>query len=158
MIEIGKNFLWGLANAKQTARQDKEKNKLSTLQAQQQMDDLQQAYEEKMHYLFRSSAEKTQLAYENARNQLAALQAKRAANGVSNNSASAVDEKQVIALQQAQNQQQAQTALQQAAAQQTTIFERKWNELREAIAQYRKRANRKHHLGSLGQAFLSLFD
>ena len=62
MIEIGKNFLWGLANAKQAARQEKERNKQSALQAGQQADALQQAYEEKMNYLFRSSAEKCSVA------------------------------------------------------------------------------------------------
>jgi len=158
MIEIGKNFLWGLADARQNTRQEREKNKLGMLQAQQEADALQQAYEEKMKYLFRSSAERTQLAYENARKQLAMLQAKRAANGISDKSASAVDEKQTSQLQQAQNQQQMQQELQQTAAQQTSIFERKWNELRDAIAQYRKQANRKHRLGSLGRAFLSLFN
>lgn len=157
MIEIGKNFLWGLASARQTTRQEKEKNKLGALQAQQQADALQQAYEEKMNYLFRSSAEKAQLAYENARKQLASLQAKRAANGVSDTSASSLDEKQTYALQQTQNQQQIQAALQEEAAKQTNIFERKWNELREAVAQYRKQAKRTHRLGDLGRAFLSLF-
>ncbi len=158
MIEIGKNFLWGLANAKQATRQEKERNKQSALQAGQQADALQQAYEEKMNYLFRSSAEKTQLAYENARKQLAALQAKRAANGMSEQSASAVDEKQLSALQQTQQQQKVQTDLQQTASQQTGIFERKWNTLREAISQYNKAAKKKHRLGSLGRAILSLFN
>lgn len=158
MIEIGKNFLWGLASAKQTVRQEKEKNKLGALQAEQQANALQQAYEEKMNYLFRSSVEKTQLAYQNARKQLAALQAKRAANGITDQSASVIDETQTSALQQAQNQQQAQAALQETATQQTTVFERAWNELRNKIADYRKKAKHKNRLGSLGRAIISLFD
>ena len=157
MIEIGKNFLWGISNAKQMARQEKEKNKQGALQAQQQADALQQEYEAKINYLFRTSAEKTKLAYENARKQLAVLQARRAANGVTDASASAIDEKQTTALQQAQNQKQAHASLQEEASQQTSIFERKWNQLRDAVAQYRKQAKRKNRLGSLGRAFLSLF-
>lgn len=158
MIEIGKNFLWGVAKAKQTAQQEKEKNKWGITQAQQQADALQQEYEEKMKYLFRTSAEKTQLAYENARKQLAVLQAKRAANGITDGSASAIDEKQTVNLQQDKNQQQMQTALQETVAQQTNIFERKWNALREAVTRYRKQSHRKNGLGSLGRAILSLFN
>lgn len=158
MIEIGKNFLWGIAKSKQTSKQEKEKNKWGAIQAQQQADALQQAYEEQMNYLFRSSIEKTQLAYENARKQLAALQAKRAANGVTEQSASSIDEKQTANLQQAQNQKQTQRDLQQTAAQQTNVFERKWKELREAAVRYRKQAQRKSGLGSLGRAIASLFN
>ena len=155
MIEIGKNFLWGLTNAKQAAQQRKDTNRLGVLQAEQQANAVQQEYEEKMKYLFRSSAEKTQLAYENARKQLAALQATRAANGITDLSASAIDEKQTSALQQVQNQQQTQAVLQEAAAKQTTAFERAWNDLRDKIANYRRKAKYKSSLGSLGRALLS---
>jgi hypothetical protein len=48
--------------------------------------------------------------------------------------------------------------LQQTASQQTGIFERKWNALREAVSQYNKAAKKKHRLGSLGRAILSLFN
>ena len=158
MIEIGKNFLWEIARTKQRTQQEKERNKLGITQAQQQADALQQEYEEKMKYLFRTATEKTQLAYENARKQLAVLQAKRAANGVTNGSASVIDEKQLAKLQSLQQEQKTQTSLQQTASQETNIFERKWNELREAVARFRKQAHRKNGLGSLGRAIVSLFN
>ncbi len=158
MIEIGKNFWWGLSNAKQSARQEKEKNNLLATQAQQQAKALQQAYEEKMEYLFRSATERTQLALDNARKQLALLQAKRAANGVLADSATAVDEKQTADLQQTQQQKQVQQELQTRAAEENNVFERKWNELRQAVTRYRKQARSKGRLGSFGRAVLSLFN
>ncbi len=158
MIEIGRNFWWGLSNAKQSSRQEKEKNNLLATQAQQQAEALQQAYEEKMNYLFRSSTERTQLALENARKQLALLEAKRAANGLSSDSATAVDEKQMATLQQAQQQKQVQHELQISAAEESNVFERKWNELRQAVLRYRKQARSKGRLGSFGRAVLSLFN
>lgn len=158
MIEIGKNFWWGLSNAKQNSRQEKEKNNLLATQAQQQAEALQQAYEEKMNYLFRSSTERTQLALENARKQLALLEAKRAANGLGANSATAVDEKQTANLQQARQQKQVQQELQTRAAEESNVFERKWNELRQAVSRYRKQARSKGRLGSFGRAVLSLFN
>lgn len=156
MIEIGKNFLWGIAQAKQQARQEKNKYKTLAEQAQQEAQALQQAYEQQMAYLFRSSAERAQLAYDNARKQLAVLQAKRAANGVTDRSASSAEEKQINQLQQTQAQQQAQADLTAAATQQTNIFERKWNELRNAVVNYYKQSRRKSRLGSLGRALTSL--
>ena len=158
MIEIGKNFWWGLASAKQSARQKKEQNNLLATQAQQQAEALQQAYEEKMSYLFRSSTERTQLALDNARQQLALLQAKRAAHGVGADSATAADEKQTLALQQAQQQKQAQQDLQARASEESNVFERKWTELRQAVSRYRKQARSKGRLGSFGRAVLSLFN
>jgi len=157
MIEIGKNFLKAVAQASQTARQQKTQAKTLAQQAQEQADALQQAYEEKMEYLFRSSAEKTHLAYENARRQLAVLQAQRAAKSIAGDSASVVDEKQTAALQQSLAQQQTQQNLQNTAAQQTHIFEQQLSALRQAIKRFGKKAHQKHRLGSLGQAILSLF-
>ncbi len=156
MIEIGKNFLWGIAQAKQQSRQEKSKYKTLGDQARQEAQALQEAYEQQMAYLFRSSAERTKLAYENARKQLAVLRAKRAANGITDQSASAMDEKQLSQLQQVQTQQQTQADLATAAAQQTNIFERKWKELHSAMTRYYKQSHRKSRLGSLGRALVSL--
>lgn len=156
MIEIGKNFLWGLASAKQQARQQRNTYKALTQQALQEAQALQAAYEQQMAYLFRTSAEKNQLVYENARKQLAIWQAKRAASGVAGQSASAVDAQQTNQLQQTQAHQQTQAQLTAAATEQTNIFERKWNELRAAIAQYYKQSKRQNRLGSLGRALASL--
>jgi hypothetical protein len=157
MIEIGKIFLWAVSNAKQIAHQKKEQHKLWAQQAQEQADALAQDYEQKMAYLFRSSAEKTALAYENARRQLAALQAKRAANGLTGESASALDEKQTTALQQAQEQQRMQQTLQVTAAQQNNLFQQQWRALRTLVARYSRAAKRKGRLGSFGKAITALF-
>ena len=157
MIEIGKNFLWAVTNARQAAQREREQNKLWAQQAQEQADALQQDYEQKMAYLFRSSAEKTALAYDNARRQLAALQAKRAANGLTGASASALDEKQTSALQQVQEQQRIQENLQTTAAQQDNLFQQQWRALRALVARYGRAAKRKGRLGSLGKAITALF-
>lgn len=156
MIEIGKNFVWSLGRAKQQSQQERSKYKSLAQQAQQEAQALQQDYEEKMNYLFRSSVERSQLAYENARKQVALLQARRAANGVTDRSASAVDEKQTSTLQQAQAHQQIQADLTQRAVEQTNLFESKWKQLQEAFSSYYKRSKRKSRLGSFGRAIMSL--
>ncbi|MBR5151335.1 MAG: hypothetical protein IKW71_00680 [Elusimicrobiaceae bacterium] len=157
MIEIGKNFFWGLSNARRSAQQEKNNYTQRALQTQQTAEALQAQYEEQLNYLFRSASEKTQLAYSNARAQLAATQAKRVAHGLAQESASARDEKQTALLQQAQMHQQTQDALQATASQKTRNFQEKWRELGRQIANYRKQAKRKGRLGSFGRAILSLF-
>lgn len=157
MIEIGKNFFTGLTSAQQQARQNKLKNKALTSQVEQELSALQQEYENMMNYLFRSSVEKNQLASQRALAQLAALQAKRAANGIDAGSAFSVDEKQTSALRQQLDQQTLQRQLQQTAAQENATFTQKWQALWQAMQQYRKQARKNRHFSAIGKAFISLF-
>lgn len=155
MIEIGKNFLWGLTSAQQTARTRKQTNRTLAKESASAADAAAQDYAEKMNYLFRSAVEKNQLAYERARQQLATQQAKRAANGVA--AASSVDTQRDAALQQAVQENQTQQNLQSNAAQETQTFQQKWQALLARAAQYRKQAKRKNRLGNFGQALVNLF-
>lgn len=157
MIEIGRNFLGGLASAQQQVRQNKLKNKTLASQVEQELSALQQEYENKMNYLFRSSVEKNQLASQRALAQLAVLQAKRAANGIDANSAFSIDEKQTSALRQQLDQQTLQRQLQQTAAQENATFTQKWHALWQAMQQYRRQAGKKQRFNTIRQAFVSLF-
>lgn len=157
MIEIGKNFFAGLGSAQQQARQNKLKNKALASQVEQELSALQQEYENKMNYLFRSAVEKNQLASQRALAQLAALQAKRAANGVDAKSAFSVDEKQTSALRQQLDQQTLQRQLQQTAAQENATFTQKWQTLWQVLQQYRKQAGKSRRFSTVRQAFVSLF-
>ncbi len=155
MIEIGQNFLTGLAGAKKALRSQKQTSQVRSAQTLQQVQDAQQEYAEKMNYLFRSSAEKTQLAYERARAQLAALQAARAARGVLSNTP---EEQTSASLQQTLQEVRTQQQLQSQAAQQTRTFAQKWQELLAQVAKYRKQTKKRNlGLGSVGQAFVNLF-
>ena len=116
-----------------------------------------QAYEQNMDYLFRSAAEKTQQAYANARQQLTALQAQRAAKGISSHSASAQEQKQAALLQQTLQENNTQQALQQAASAQTQDFQTQWKQWLAKAANYRKQAKQKSRLGSVGQALANLW-
>lgn len=157
MIEIGKNFLWALTDAKQQSRQEKKTNSLLLSQIQQQAEQLRQAYEDKMRYLLRSSAEKQQLTYENARQQLAMLNAKRAANGINANSASGIDEIQTGVLNQTRTAKTEAINLQESAAQEENSFVQAWKGFVQLMGEYRKKMKRHARLGEWGQAFVSLF-
>lgn len=158
MIEIGKKFGWALVRAQQTSRTQKEKYNTLADDAQTQMQRLQQAYETQHAYLFRSTAEKVQQAQETARQALAQRQAARAAHGVSGTSASAAEDVQSAQLTRALQQAQAQTQLQTQGAVAQKNFRTRWQQLLQAVRNYRRSARKKSRLGSLGQAVVSLFN
>ncbi len=155
MIEIGKNFLWDLSRAKQAQHARKQQAQAAAAQATQDMREAAQQHAQQMAYLFRSAAEQTQLAYERAREQLATLQAKRAAQGLG--ASSSVPQLHNAALQQALQETRTQQQLQTAAATQAANFRQKWKEFLSYLAKVRKQAKQKNRLGSVGQAFKNLF-
>jgi len=155
MIEIGKNFLWGIASAKQAARTRKQTAHTLAAQAEQSALTAAEQYAKQLEYLFRSSAEKNQLAYERARQQLAAQQARRVAQGQA--ATSTAEEQQTAAVRQHLQETRTQQNLQTEAAQATNTFQQKWQEFLSRLAGYRKQAKRKNRLGSVGQAFKDLF-
>ena len=155
MIEIGKNFLWGLASAKQAARSRKQTGKVLAAQAEQSLQTAAQQYAEQLDYLFHSSVEKTQLAYERARQQLAAQQARRAAQG--QGAGATAEEQQTASLQQQLQAARTQQNLQTQAANVTNDFQRKWQLFLARLADARKQIKRRNYLGNLGQAFINLF-
>ena len=157
MIEIGKNFLSGLARVQQSYRTQKQKYQLLAGQAAQQAEDLRHTHEDKMNYLFRSSSEKLREAYAQARAALAARQATRAAHGISEASGSSVEDKQTVQLNQNLQARRAQQDLQNAAAQQEKTFKEKWAALWQAVKQYRVKSRKNGRWGSVGQAVTSLF-
>ncbi len=157
MIEIGKNFLSGLTRAQQGYRAQRQKYQLLAGQAAQQAEELRQAHEEKMNYLFRSSSEKLRDAYAQARAALAARQATRAAHGVSDSSSSVLEDKQTLQLTQNLQAHRTQQDLQTAAAQQEKTFKEKWAALWQAVKQYQGKSRKNGRWGSLGQAVTSLF-
>lgn len=157
MIEIGKNFLFGLSTAKQTSRAQQEKYKLLADQTDALAQQLRQHYEEKTAYLFRSSTEKMRQIQQAAQAALAQRQARRAAHGVNDQSASAVQDATTTALAAALDTARTQAQLQSAGAQQENTFKAKWQALLQAAADYRRSSRKKGRLGSLGQAFSSLF-
>ena len=155
MIEIGKNFLFGLASAKQTARTEKEKYKTQAGQADELVRKLQQDYEDATAYLFRSSAEKIRLANQQAREALARRQARRAAHGVSG--ASSVQDENITQDVTQLTASKEQTQLQHAAAQEENRFKTKWQDLLKTSAAYRIFARKSNARGSLAGAIGSLF-
>ena len=155
MIEIGKNFLWELSRTKQAARTRKQTAQALATQAVQDIEQQAQKHAQRMDYLFRSSAEKTQAAYQRARQQLATMQARRASQGIGEESTS--EQQRTVALQQGLTEARTQQALQQAAAQEVHSFAQKWQQFLASLAKYRKQSKHKNRLGSIGQAFINLF-
>lgn len=156
MIEIGTGFLNALSAAKQTRRTQKDRYHALMNQAEEQAQALREQYAQRTAYLFRTSAEKTRQAYDNARTQLAGRQAKWAARGITSASADTVAQqvKQQAQLSALSAQQQLQT---QAAAQEKSTRSA-LQKLADAWAMYRRAAAKKGRLGSLGAAFSSLFN
>ena len=154
MIEIAKTLAsMGSANRKQR----KNYQQLADA-AQEEAEKLKQQYEEKTAYLFRSASEKTRLAYENARAQLAAQQAKWAAHGLTAQSASVSQSKADITRLADQEQLQAQDQLQAAAAQNEKDKQTMWEKLWQAVASYRRASNKKSRFGSLGKTLRNLLN
>lgn len=157
MIEIGRNFLAGLSNAQQQVRSQKKKYKTLAAEAEEETRSLPLAYQDKMAYLFRTSNERMRLAYNKARQALAARQALRAAHGVNDTSASAAQEGQNVLLNQSLEDLQTRQALQQAASEEEKKFTSRWNALLDTVATYRKMAKKSGKLGAFGRAVVSLF-
>ncbi|MBP5430038.1 MAG: hypothetical protein J6Y25_04065 [Elusimicrobiaceae bacterium] len=157
MIEIGTGFLKAWSAAGQAQRARKNQYRAWEQQAQEKLESLQQAQQEKTAYLFRTTAEKTRQAYENARAELARQQAAWAAHGVTLESASADEAARTIQTQAALQAAKEQRALQTTAAAQEQEHNSKWQQLLEAMRQYRRAGNKKGRLGRLGNALASLF-
>ena len=143
MIEIGKKFFWGYYNAQQAARNQSQKYRSLAEQAQEQGDALEQQYWEKNAYLFRTSSEKIRQASRTALAALAQRQARRAANGVTDQSASALEDVGQTRLStQVQNNAVGADLQTQGAAHEKT-FAQKWQALMQAAHEYRKSAKNK---------------
>ena len=158
MIEIGKKFFWGIQNAQQAARTEQQKYRLLAAQAEDQARSLAQNYRADTAYLFRTSAEKMRQASQAALADLSRRQARRAANGVGNNSASAVADAQQTQLGVQLQHNATQAQLQTQGAKQAQTFAQKWQALWNNVYTQRKAAKNTGRLGSLGRAFLSLFE
>ena len=156
MIEIGKNFLFGFSSARQTGRAQKEKYRILADQTEEQARQLRQDYDEKTTYLFRSATEKMRLAQATAQEALAQRQARRAAHGINDLSASAAQDASTQQLAGVLEDSATQRELQTAAAQEENSFKKKWQALLNAAAAYRSSAHKSGRLGSLGRAFISL--
>ena len=98
MIEIGKKFVWGYHNAQQAARNQRQKALSLAAQTEEQARALEQDYRAHTAYLFRTAAEKMRQSSQAALAALTQQQARRAANGVSGQSASAMEDKQQVRL------------------------------------------------------------
>lgn len=155
MIKIASTLAsaWG-----RMGRTQRNENVYLTAQAQEQAEKIRKQYEEKNAYLFRSAAETTRLAYENARAQLAARQAKWAANGLTDQSASVAEAR--LDLQNAADRQQAkaQNQLQTEAAQNEQEKNTAWQKFLAAMSAYRKATRKKNGWGSLKKAISTLFN
>ncbi len=156
MIEIGKNFLFGLSSAKQNSRVQKEKYRALADQTDELAQQLRQNYEEKTAYLFRTTAEKIRQAQATALSALSARQAQRAAHGAGS-SAAALQDASTTQLAKELATVAEQKELQRSGAEAENTFTRKWQALLQAAADYRRRARKNGRLGSLGQALRSLF-
>ena len=157
MIEIGKKFFWGYQSARQAVRTQAQKNRSLAAQAEEQARALEQQYREQNAYLFRTASEKMRQATQAAQAALAQRQARRAANGVTDRSASSVEEAgQTRLAGQVQNGA-VQADLQTQGAAQANTFAQKWQALMQAAHRYRKTAKKSGRLGSWGRALLSLF-
>ena len=158
MIEIGKQFFAGYQSARRSARNQAQKYRSLAAQAEEQAAALEQQYREKNAYLFRTASEKIREATQTAQAALAQRQARRAANGVDNRSASALeDARQTQWGRQLQNNS-VQTQLQDQGAQQEKTFAQKWQALLQAAHEQRKTAKKQGRWGSMGRALLSLFN
>ena len=156
MIEIGKNFLVGLASAKQNSRAQQEKYQALADQTDELAQQLRQNYEAQTAYLFRTTAEKMRQAQASALAALAQRQAQRAAHGAGHSSSAQQDiSTTLLAGQLAAAAQQQE--LQRSGAEAENIFKRKWQALLQAAADYRRRARKTGRLGSVGRALSSLF-
>jgi len=129
-----------------------------TAAAQEQAEKIRKQYEEKNAYLFRSAAEATRLAYENARSQLAARQATWAAHGLTEQSASVAEAR--LDLQHAADQQQAkeQSQLQAGAAQNEQEKNTAWQKFLATLSAYRKSAQHKNWWNPLEKAISTLLN
>ena len=157
MIEIGKKFVWGYQNARQAVRNQRKKALSLAAQTEDQARALEQEYRANTAYLFRTSAEKMRQASQTALAGLAQRQARRAANGVSAMSASAVEDKQQARLGEQLEHRAVQTNLQTQGATQTRTFAQKWQAFWQAAHAARKAAKRGDRFSSLGRALVSLF-
>ncbi len=157
MIQITTNLAssWAAARSKQRAQQAKYTSLIQETQEEEKK--LRAAYEQNTAYLFRSAAERTRQAYENARAQLAAQQAQWASHGLTGQSAAVADETAQTRLRVAQQEKQTQRTLQESAAQEEQNYKTAWQKLREALTLYRRAARKKSRWGSFGQAVASLF-
>ncbi len=158
MIQIATTLASSWAAARSKQRSQKEKYQTLAEQAQQAEQNARTRYENNTVYLFRSSAEKTRQAYENARAQLAARQAQWAAHGITGQSASAAEQtlhmQTDVHRQAAQEQQQ----LQVAAAQEEKNYQTVLQKLRAAASSYRRAARHKSRWGSFTEALRTLFN
>lgn len=158
MIEIASNLASAWNSSWST--QKKQRRQLQHLAdtAEEEAEKLRQQYEEKNAYLFRTAAEKTRLAYENARAQLAARQAKWAAQGLTGESASVADAASDIRRQTLSQQASAQAQLQTEAAQNEQEKKTAWQKLLAAASAYRREARKKSRWSALGKALGSLLN
>ena len=157
MIEIGKQFFWGYQRAQQSARSQAQKYRSLAAQTEEQARALPQQYREQNAYLFRTASEKMRQATQTALAALAQRQARRAANGVTDRSASAVEDAGQTRLSaQVQNNAAGADLQTQGAAREKT-FAQKWQALLQAAHGYRKSAKHQGAWGSVGRALLSLF-
>ena len=156
MIEIGKNFLVGLASAKQNSRAQQEKYRALADQTDELAQQLRQNYEAQTAYLFRTTAEKMRQAQASALAALAQRQAQRAAHGAGH-SASAQQDASTTSLAGQLAAAAQQQELQRSGAEAENTFKRKWQALLQAAADYRRRARKTGRLGSVGRALSSLF-
>ena len=157
MIEIGKKFFWGYSKAQQAAHSQQQKYRSLAAQAEEQARALEQDYRASTAYLFRTAAEKMRQASQTALAGLAQRQARRAANGVTNSSASALTDTQQTQLNTQLQNRATQADLQTQGAQQARTFAQKWQALLQAAHDARKATKRTGRLGNIGQALLSLF-
>lgn len=157
MIEIGKKFFWGYQSAQQTARSQAQKYRSLAAQNEAQARALEQQYQEQNTYLFRTASEKMRQATQAAQAALAQRQARRAANGVTDHSASAQEEAQQARLSRQVQNNAVQADLQTQGVRQANTFAQKWQALLQAAHGARKASKRTGRLGSVGRALLSLF-
>ena len=157
MIEIGKKFVWGYHNAQQAARNQRQKALSLAAQTEEQARALEQDYRAHTAYLFRTAAEKMRQSSQAALAALAQQQARRAANGVSGQSASAMEDKQQVRLAEQMQHQAIRADLQAQGAQQARSFAQKWQALWQTAHAARKFAKGGKRLGRFGRALISLF-
>ena len=126
-------------------------------QTEEQARVLEQDYRANTAYLFRTTSEKMRQVSQAALAALAQRQARRAANGVTDSSASAVEDAgQTRLAEQVQNSV-TQTHLQTQGVAQEKTFAQKWQAILQAAHGYRKSAKNKGRWSSVGRALLSLF-
>ena len=158
MIEITSALASAWSSARSAQRKQRSRYQDLASSAAEEMEKLRNQYEEKNAYLFRSAAEKTRLAYENARAQLASRQASLAARGLTGQSASVGEQQADVQRAAVLQHTQAQQELQTAAAQQEKEYKTAWQKLQEAVLAYRRAANKKSRFGSFADAIRSLFN